>query len=332
MRAIIRAGKWVRMRNRNDTLSFSPDRTGARCDWGNTRPLHLCTVFPVTGRWLLRRALQSCPVQMQDYPDTVSERRVCRNGVQPTDDLPEVSFLIGHRGTDRLPHLLATLRSLAAQENSSFECIVVEQDETPVVRDQLPAWVNYVHTPPPKAGMLYNRSLAFNEAARRARGEVLILHDNDMLVPVCYAEKSVRSHQDGYEVAQLKRFIFYLDRVSSQHMTGLGNGRNERVIENLCGGGSIAISRSVYWDLGGMDEDFIGWGGEDEEFWDRCLTRKVWEFGCLPVIHLWHEAQSGKRAANGQGAHTAELTALRRAIPPEQRIAELTARREGASQ
>ena len=75
-----------------------------------------------------------------------------------------------------------------------------------------------------------------------------------------------------------------------------------------------------------MDEEFIGWGGEDQEFWSRCLTRKVWEYGSLPIIHLWHEPQPGKRATNGQGAHTAELTARRMVIPAEDRIAELTAR------
>lgn len=317
--ALARPGCWMLMRNRNDELSFSPDRSGVRCDWVHTRPLHLCDVFPITGRWLLRRAVQTHPIKMKDEPDDIS-------------DSPDISFLIGHRGAERLPHLLATLRSIAAQKNVSFECIVVEQDEHPVVQKDLPSWINYVHAPPSKSGMLYNRSQAFNAGARIARGRVLILHDNDILVPADYGAQSVRLVQEGYEVVQLKRFVFYLDRASSQHMRRPEKAQCEQVVENLCGGGSLAVSARAYDEIGGMDEEFVGWGGEDEEFWDRCLTQNVWEYGSLPFIHLWHEPQPGKRAVHGQGAQTAELTARRRAMPVEQRIAELVARRGGTSQ
>jgi GT2 family glycosyltransferase len=262
--------------------------------------------------------------------------KVCCNRRSGEDDVPSVSFLIGHRGKERLPNLLATLQSIAAQVEVSFECIVVEQDESPLLADALPGWVRYVHAPLAVSCLLYNRSQALNDAARLARGGVLILHDNDMLVPVDYAAQALRRCEQGYEVLQLKRFVFYLDESSTEqvcHSAALPVAADcEQVIENLCGGGSLAVSARAYQKIGGMDEAFIGWGGEDEEFWDRCRTRKVWAFGCLPIVHLWHPPQPGKRAAGGQGSYTAELTALRRAIPPEQRIAELTARREGASQ
>ncbi len=329
-------GRWIRMRNRNDKLSFCPDQSGVRCDWIHTRPLHLCTVFPLTARWLLRRALQSRPVQMKDRPESVSGSLVCRNGAPVGDDSPVVSFLIGHRGPGRLPLLLATLRSIAGQEELPFECIVVEQDENPVVRDDLPGWVRHLHSPGSERNLLYNRSRAYNEGARIARGDLLVLHDNDMPSPSDYGAEALRVHRLGYDVCQLKRCIFYLDAFSTEQFCRRAEIPRDvgcqNVLENATGGGSLVISARAYQEIGGMDEQFVGWGGEDEEFWDRCLTRKVWEFGCLPFIHLWHEAQPGKRAANGQGAHTAELTKLRRAIPPAQRIAELIARREGASQ
>ena len=80
------------------------------------------------------------------------------------------------------------------------------------------------------------------------------------------------------------------------------------VLENALGGGSIALSRRVYEEIGGFDEEFVGWGGEDNEFWDRCLTRRIYPFAYLPLIHLWHELQPGKRAMNGNGLLTAGLT------------------------
>jgi len=324
------------MRNRQDVLILSPDRDGIQCDWEHTRPLHLCAVFPVAGRWLLRRALKVRPILLKERPDTVHSGRECSNQTESNpEERPAVSFIIGHRGMERLPHLLATLRSIAGQTGVGFECIVVEQDNEPLVRDRLPAWVRYVHTPLPENNLPYNRSWAFNEAAQVARGDVLILHDNDLMVSHDYAAESVRAYQAGYEVAQLKRFIFYLNEVDSTQlmsMEKISSGIcSDYVIENACGGGSIAISRKVYWDIGGMDEAFVGWGGEDQEFWDRCLTRKVWHYAMLPIIHLWHAPQLGKRAINGNGALTAELTAQRRAIPALERIEELKTRNLGAS-
>jgi len=65
-------------------------------------------------------------------------------------------------------------------------------------------------------------------------------------------------------------------------------------VQNLEAGGSIAIARDKYWQIGGFDEAFIGWGGEDNEFWERAQTLKVWNYGYLPMVHLWHTAQPDK--------------------------------------
>jgi hypothetical protein len=330
--ALAAPDRWMFMRNRADTISIAPDGGGVRCDWVHTRPLHLCNIFPTTSKWLLRRALESQPIRTINCPEHVSEQRICQNDQPVIEQSPTVSFLIGHRGIERVPLLLTTLSSIAAQAEVSFECIVVEQDDRPLVQDQLPGWVRYLHAPLSEPGRLYNRSQAFNDAAIKARGEVLILHDNDMLVPMGYAARAAALCRDGYGVAQMKRFIFYLTQMSSKTLCGggsrLADSESEQVIENLCGGGSLVISKSAYWGIGGMDESFVGWGGEDEEFWDRCRTRTVWDYGSLPLIHLWHAPQEGKRAVNGQGAHTVELTAHRRALPVDVRIAELTQRRK----
>ena len=40
-------------------------------------------------------------------------------------------------------------------------------------------------------------------------------------------------------------------------------------------GGTIALEREAYFEIGGYDECFVGWGGEDNEFFQRCQTTKV---------------------------------------------------------
>src|SRR5947209_3536838 len=95
-----RAGKpepWLTIHNREETIEA--DERGVACHWRFTSDLHIANVFPSTARRLMRRSLERWPIAMREAPET--------SGV------PRVSFIIGHRGTERLPHLLATLRSIA---------------------------------------------------------------------------------------------------------------------------------------------------------------------------------------------------------------------------
>lgn len=313
---------WMYVKNRRERL-VRPDRgEGVACAWQWTSELHAPLVFPVLGRFLLRAALRDCPIQLPGP------------GVSPAPaECPDITFLIGHRGRDRLPHLQWTLRSIAGQTGVSLECIVVEQDSEQTARDHLPGWVRYVHTPPPFEGMPYSRAWAFNVGARQARSPLLVLHDNDMLVPETYAAELVRMHRRGHEIINLKRLIFYL---SDDHTRGLFTGHAffashppDSIIQNLEAGGSVAVDRDAYLALGGTDEAFIGWGGEDNEFWERASTRRVWPFGKLPLIHLWHPPQPRKRAVDGRGMTTAELSSRRASIPVHNRITELRSRNFG---
>lgn len=97
---------------------------------------------------------------------------------------------------------------------------------------------------------------------------------------------------------------------------------SEAVVQNLEAGESLAITRDTYFAIGGFDESFTGWGGEDNEFWERAATRCLWPYGYLPFVHLWHAAQPDKHDAQRQ---TAELLEQLSAIPASQRIANLIA-------
>lgn len=307
---------WLMMRNRDERLMPSGDNRGVACDWQWTSDLHVAKVFPQLGLRLMKRALRDWPIESRDEPATHEEQ-----------DSPALSFIIGHRGKERLPHLLATLRSIAGQREVAFECIVVEQSVTPEVKDELPSWVRYVHTPLPYAEMAYSRAWTFNVGARAARAEALALHDNDMLAPRDYAKEIIRRIEAGYEVMNLKRFIFYL---SEAHSAAVMKGTEplaakppETVVQNLEAGGSVAITREAYFALGGFDESFVGWGGEDNEFWERASTRRVWPYAYLPIVHLWHAPQAEKAASDRT---TAKLLEELSRVPVSERIADLTAK------
>ena len=273
-------------------------------------------------------------------PDIDSLRALADHPIRRTDSpvsspaaQPEVTFLIGHRGMARLPHLLATLQSIAAQQGAAVECIVIEQDTVSQLGLHLPAWVRLVHTPPPTPHMPYCRSWTFNVGARHARADVLVLHDNDMLVPVDYAVSILDRIHRGYDVVNLKRFVFYLTQVHTQAVfdgsAELLDAAPEVIVQNLEGGGSVAITRAGYDQIGGLDESFIGWGGEDNDFWERAQTLRVWPWANLPLVHLWHAAQPGKQDAQYETArHYRALTQ----VDPQERIRRLAGVPKGQMQ
>lgn len=305
-------GCWMRYGNRGDRLRFDPEGRGVACEWEFTRSLHLCDVFPAFGGKLLVAALRDCPIRLLEAPPPSA-----------SDAAPEVSFIIGHRGWERLPQLLLVLKSIAAQQGIRTECLVVEQDVSPQIRDHLPEWVRYVRDPIGDPETPYSRSRAFNAGAAAARGRVLILHDNDLLVPERYAECAWKFIGEGHEIVNLKRFIFYLSEGIPAGQSPLA-GKIEFVLENATGGGSLAVTRETFEALGRMDESFEGWGGEDVEFWQRARTRRVWNYGFLPLVHLGHPAQPGKTPEK----RTPGMERLKQLseIPPERRIETLRQR------
>ena len=308
------AAPWVFFRNRDERLIPGPNGFGVQCDWKWTSDLHVTSVFPSLGRLMMKRALRDWPVQFQKEP--------CEQSAAI-----EVTFVIGHRGMQRLPHLQLTLQSVAAQSKVSLECVVVEQSAVPEVKDHLPSWVRYIHTPLPTPDMPYCRAWAFNIGARLAKGSLLVLHDNDMVVPRDYAAQHLALVEEGYEVVNLKRLIFFLSSGHSGRLLSTGqlnlDEAPESIMQNAEGGGSLAMTRDAYFAVGGFDESFVGWGGEDNEFWQRAQTRRVWPHGYLPLLHLWHSPQPGKQDSKRA---TASLFEARSAIPPIERIAELSAR------
>ena len=268
--------------NRHERLEAAPDGRGQACLWRYTSRLHAPAVQPRLGQRLLHRCLEEAPIRRRSAPTW-------------DEGPPELSVLIGHRGTERLPLLLATLESIAAQEGVRLECLVIEQDSEPRIAASLPGWVRHVHGPLADPGAPYNRSHTFNLGARQARAPVLLLHDNDMLVPAGYARRLLDRIARGYAVVNPKRFIFYLDEEHSARVLAgsedYGARPAESIVQNLEAGGSMAITADAYAAIGGMDEGFVGWGGEDNEFWDRCLTRPTWIWGYEPIVHLWHRGQ-----------------------------------------
>ena len=146
-----------------------------------------------------------------------------------------------------------------------------------------------------------------------------------MLVPARYAAECVARASEGWDFLELKRFTFYLDESRTRAVFESGIVPTDvpsTVIQNLLGA-TIAARRSAYLAIGGFDESFVGWGGEDNEFWERAeVGGKAYRFGYLPFMHLHHAPQKGKLQGSMAPAvkHYYDL----RIVPPEERIRRLT--------
>lgn len=311
-----RPGRWSGFHNRGERLVRNPSGIGYDCEWQWTSDLTVAKVFPSVGSRLLRAALAEWPICLGKDA-----------APHPADD-PEVSFIVGHRGEERAPHLLATLASLLGQKGSTTEILVVEQSEEAVLGGRLPAGVRWIHQRPPRRGMPYSRSWAFNRGVREATGRFVVLHDNDILAPAGFAAEVARLGRAGFEAMRLQRFVFYLDRESTGRL-GAHDGAALPVdgttglefVRQNCEGHTLAVGREAYLRLGGHDEAFLGWGGEDNEFYDRCRVLRLYPWGYLPFLHLWHEPQPGKVRPVGALAQLDEAMSVSR----DERIRRLSA-------
>lgn len=307
---LVRRGHWVRICNRIDHLEVSPDGAAARCldDWASD--LHACRVLPPLSRWLYRRALSEWPIR-------------CASTRRDSPSLPDLSFVIPHRGVERLPILLKVLETILAQEDVHVECLVVEQDQERHI-GALPPGVRYLHVPHAGDPSAWHKCLAFNAGVREAAAEIVVCHDGDLLVPCRYGSEILRLFRAGATVAFPQRFLFYLSEAQTRGVTANGplpSALTPELVRQNWRGGTLAIRRAEYARVGGFDERFVGWTGEDIEFHDRCLVLPGWFHGYIPFVHLWHAAQPTKtgpaREANLAFFHDVMK------VPRESRIARL---------
>ncbi|WP_295456007.1 galactosyltransferase-related protein [uncultured Thiodictyon sp.] len=301
---------WLDLHNRRESISRVDAGRARVCNWHDSSLFTACRLFPAIGGRLLRHCLKEWPVAFRD-------------GLTAPDGRPDVSIIIPFRGTARLPQLRCCLANLCAQQGVAVEIILVEQSWEPLLADAVLPGVRYLHTQCVTPDMPFNRSWAMNVGARHALGDCLIFHDGDLLAPATYAATALDLMRRGYHGARLPRLIFYLDQdtsapIQAENAMPATDMRIGEVRANCRA--TLVMDRQAYWRIGGHDESFSGWGGEDDELLERAATLHFYPGAFLPFIHLWHPSQPEKHSGM---IEREQFTAQKLKIPVAQRIASL---------
>jgi hypothetical protein len=210
-----------------------------------------------------------------------------------------LSYLITYRESDsseRRDNVLAVLRWLA--QWPEIEVVVIEQDSVPrLERDllQTKGGVGLAYNPG-----AFNKAWGLNVAARMARGPLLALGDADLIVPRALPAAAERC-SPGHAVKPYRSMVDLTAEESARvragewtfappRATGAPKNREGQGEQVVFAGGLFVIHRDAYLQLGGFDERFVGWGGEDDAMTVKLRRAGIAlsEIGDEPALHLWH--------------------------------------------
>ena len=195
----------------------------------------------------------------------------------------KVSYIIGFRqsSVDRLLGLKFVLTWLY-YHFPELEVIIVEQDNESKLTLELPPNCTkyFIYNPG-----LYNRSWAFNYGVRHTDKDLLAFADSDMFIT-----------KEDYIASFKANEVFEVVNPNGLHAVNVENAK----VENLSfvekdrkylwtiAAGLILMQRNSFYKIGGWDERFEGWGGEDNEMSHvilNSLSVKGYDFNIYHIDH-----------------------------------------------
>ncbi len=218
----------------------------------------------------------------------------------PGDILDELTVVIPHGGSDRLPLLAHTLAELRRALPRS-PLIVAELGPTPLAADAA-AGVGARHVFTAHDGA-FERSRALNLGSEEARTEYILWHDNDLVAaPGFHARAIAELEAMQFDFLIPYRTIHYLSEPDTRAWLAGGEPppaaralRTWRSGSQVSGG--MGLVRRAFVDLyGGLDERFRGWGGEDNAWWHKAAMLGRPGTSREPgqaLFHLYHPDSGG---------------------------------------
>jgi glycosyltransferase involved in cell wall biosynthesis len=250
---------------------------------------------------------------------------------------PEIAILVST--FERPQHLRRVLASIAAQQGvrGAIEVVVTDdgsRDDTPLIVRDFAASASFpVHfTSHPHAG--FHIARCRNEGAGVTSAPYLLFLDGDCIIPPDHVRKHLNHRRDHTAIAG---YPIYLSRETSEqvttdeiaraaylrhvrlaqrlqmrwrHLRGrlgqlLGDPQRPKLL-----GGNLGIARIDYERINGYDENFHGWGCEDDDLRVRLRAAGVQVASIAwwtNTYHLWHPKTPSAPSTWREGANVEYL-------------------------
>ena len=143
---------------------------------------------------------------------------------------------------------------------------------------------------------LFSRGGSRNLGAGLSDSDVFLFLDADMFVPHSQIDKALLLAKNGSIVQAFTKF-YYLTQTETESVY-LNNTMiyNDLYLSaNFAVGGAICMTKEIFFDYGGYDNNFSGWGYEDS---DLLATREKAGISIDRIegsgVHLWHSREEKK--------------------------------------
>jgi predicted glycosyltransferase involved in capsule biosynthesis len=199
-----------------------------------------------------------------------------------------ISYIIGYKHRkDRIFNLRKTIDWVNSFSN--VEIILVEQDKHSKI-SELNLDCKHIFI---KSNQPFNRSWAFNVGTKRAKSNIIVFADSDLVMKPQDFVNGVKA-LESYEMVSPYNSVIDLtqeesnlpfDKMISIDRPGRGETDHQKI--QLAGGISI-FRKSAIEKIAGWNESFLGWGGEDDFQSIKIKNFLTWHELEAKCFHLWH--------------------------------------------
>jgi glycosyltransferase involved in cell wall biosynthesis len=246
---------------------------------------------------------------------------------------PEIALLLSTY--ERPGHLRRALESIALQQgvDGKFELVVTDDgstDETPRIVAEFARRVSFPVSFTTHPHTTFQLSRCRNEGVRASRAPYILFLDGDCVLPPDHVRKHLAHRRSGYvmggdfcrldqptsdrvtlDVVCSGEYMRWappseLRRLRKQHRAAqfyrlIRHPRKPKIIGN-----NVGIWRADFERVNGYDENFQGWGCEDDDLRLRLHAAGIQIASILRwthTYHLWHPTDSTAPATWKQGAN-----------------------------
>lgn len=255
----------------------------------------------VTKRWIFRDDVRRL-APMFFYPVHYSQKHLL--GLP----YPEESYAVHHWRAGWKTNMKTNTETKVQNLDKSVSLIVPYRSDSGGPRDQVWSWLKprWEQNFPDweivlgedaiaTSGEDFSRAAAINNGVSKSHGKILVIADNDVWMMPGLLKRAVSSVRDW--VLPWTTMLRIDEKLTKEILSKppLGTQLTARLLgdnfedKSSHWGGLIIVTRHAFDTVGGLDERFRGWGGEDTML--QCVL--VSKFGVRKkgnqnLIHLWH--------------------------------------------